>query len=181
MGSALFGGRTLSGFDMAFERGLAARPLFCCFFVAVAPFRAQFSVALPPLARSQAAAPAASAPAAAPAASAPAAAPLVLPAGPENPYRRFEIVSLGSFPIMLFYSGFCFDLGRYFANDFNSLYAPWPFQNQYSAPLTDADRYARIGAALGACVVVGAIDAYIHAMKVKKARRLREALEASEP
>jgi hypothetical protein len=138
--------------------------------------------ALPSLAQSQAAAPAASAPASSQAAAAPAAAALpVLPAGPENPYRRFEIVSLGSFPIMLFYSGFSFDLGRYFANDFNPLYAPWPFQNQYSAPLTDADRYARIGAALGACVVVGAIDAYIHAMKVKKARRLREALEASEP
>jgi hypothetical protein len=100
---------------------------------------------------------------------------------PENPFRRFEIVSLGAFPIMLFYSGFFFDLQRYFANDFNSLYAPWPFQSSTSAPLTDADRYTRIGAALGACAVVGLIDAYLHHLKVAKAERLREATESDAP
>ncbi len=100
---------------------------------------------------------------------------------PENPFRRFEIVSLGAFPIMLFYSGFFFDLQRYFVNDFNSLYAPWPFQSSTSAPLTDADRYTRIGAALGACAVVGLVDAYLHHLKVVKAERLREATESDAP
>ena len=102
-------------------------------------------------------------------------------AKPENPFRRFEIVSLGAFPIMLFYSDFFFDLDRYAANGFNYLYVPWPFKTQSSAPLTDSDRYARIGAALGACVVVGAVDAYLHAMKIKKAQRLREAQDSAEP
>jgi hypothetical protein len=97
---------------------------------------------------------------------------------PENPYSRFEIVSLGSFPIILFYTGFVFDLERYAANDFDSSYAPWPFQSAYSVALSDSDRLTRIGAALGGCMIVGAIDAYLHAVKVKKAKRLREAREA---
>jgi hypothetical protein len=98
--------------------------------------------------------------------------------GSENPFRRFEIVSLGSFPILLFYSDFSFDLGRYFANGFDSAYTPWPFKNQYSAPISDSERLTRIGAALGASIVVGAIDAYIHNEKSKKAKRLREARDA---
>lgn len=102
------------------------------------------------------------------------------PAAPENPIGRFEIVSLGSFPIMLFYTGFAFDLTQYAASNFDSAYAPWPFKNEYSAPLSDADRLTRIGVALGACVVVGAVDAYIHAQKARAAKRLRAAsLEAS--
>ena len=108
-------------------------------------------------------------------------APPFAPTAPENPFRRFEIVSLGAFPIMLFYSDFGFDLQRYSAHNFDSLYTPWPFKSPTSAPLTDSERYARIGVALGACVIVGAIDAYFHAMKVKKAKRLREALESTQP
>ncbi len=100
------------------------------------------------------------------------------PAKPENPFSRFEIVSLGSFPIMLFYTGFTFDLGRYVANGFSASYAPWPFQNEYSAALTDSDRLTRIGAAFGASMIVGAIDAYLHAEKLKKARRLHAAAES---
>jgi hypothetical protein len=104
--------------------------------------------------------------------------PLAVSAKPENPYSRFEIVSLGSFPFMLFYTGFVFDLGRYAANSFDSSYAPWPFQGAYSVALSDSDRLTRIGAALGASMVVGAIDAYLHAAKLKKAKRLREARES---
>ena len=104
-----------------------------------------------------------------------------VPAASENPFRRFEIVSLGAFPIMLFYADFGFDLQRFFAHNFDSYYAPWPFKNPTSAPITDTDRYERIGVALGACVIVGGIDAFIHAAKVRKARRLHEALESSQP
>jgi hypothetical protein len=93
----------------------------------------------------------------------------------ENAFSRLEIVSFGSFPIMLFYTGFAFDLQRFFANGFDSAYAPWPFQSSYSAPLSDSDRITRLGVALGASLIVGGIDAYFHAEKVKKARRLHEA------
>ncbi len=104
-----------------------------------------------------------------------------LPAPPENPYSRFEIVSLGSFPIMLFYADFAFDLQRYVSNGFASTYAPWPFKTEFSATLTDSQRLTRLGTALGASFVVGAIDAYLHFVKLKKAQRLREASESPGP
>jgi hypothetical protein len=97
-------------------------------------------------------------------------------AKPENPFYRFEIVSLGSYPITLFYVGFAFDLERYYANDFSSSYIPLVS----SSSLTDSDRWARLGAALGVSFLVGAIDAIIHDSKVKAAKRLHAAsLEAS--
>ena len=132
--------------------------------------------------------PASTAPAAAPSAAAAAAAaqadalPLLTPnASPENPLLRLEIVSLGSFPIMLFYTGFVFDLGRYFSNNLDSSYAPWPFQSIYSAPLSDSDRLTRAGVALGASLVVGGIDAFLHQMKLRKARRLHDAASDTNP
>jgi len=97
------------------------------------------------------------------------------PEKPENPLSRLEIVSLGSFPIMLFYTGFVFDLGRFFANNFDTAYAPWPIQSSYSAPLSESDRVVRLGVALGASFAVGGIDAYLHQAKLKKARRLHDA------
>ena len=148
----------------ALSRGLAALLLG---LAASAPLSAQAQTPSSP----------STAPASAPAPAASATPPV---APPENFFRRFEIVSLGAFPIMLFYSDFGFDLQRYFAHNFDSLYAPWPLKSPSSAPLTDADRYARIGVALGACVIVGGIDAYFHAMKVRKARRLHEALKSSQ-
>jgi hypothetical protein len=107
--------------------------------------------------------------------------PLTLSPKAENPFSRFEIVSLGSFPITLFYAGFVFDLQRYFANGRDSKYAPWPFKNAYSATLTDSDRILRLSCALGASFVVGVADAFLHAKKQKAAERLREAGEASSP
>jgi hypothetical protein len=93
----------------------------------------------------------------------------------ENPFSRFEIVSLGSYPIMLFYVGFAFDLQRYFASGNDPNYAPWPFTTSYSTPLSNSERLTRLGVTLGVSCAIGAIDAIIHASKVKAAKRLREA------
>lgn len=102
-----------------------------------------------------------------------------LKAAIENPISRFEIVTLGSYPIMLFYTDFIFDLTRYFQNGFNSNYAPWPFKSEYSATLTDTDRLVRLGVTLGASAVVGGIDALIHQLKLRAAERQRAAREDS--
>lgn len=109
--------------------------------------------------------------------------PVTYVAKAENPLNRFEIVSLGSFPIMLFYTGFFSDLALYIANFPDPIYLPWPMKNEksYSATLTDSERVTRIGIALGASVLVGGVDAYLHAVKVKKAKRLREAAESVSP
>jgi hypothetical protein len=93
----------------------------------------------------------------------------------ENPFLRFEIVSLGSYPITLFYTDFGFDLQRWVAKGYDSAYAPWPFKSTFSATLTDSERLTRLGVALGVSFAVGAVDAIIHASKVKAAKRLREA------
>ena len=93
----------------------------------------------------------------------------------ENPFSRFEIVSLGSFPITLFYVDFGFDLQGWFAHGRDVNYAPWPFKGIYSTALTDSQRLTRLGAALGVSFAVGAVDAIIHAGKIKAAKRLREA------
>ncbi len=94
----------------------------------------------------------------------------------ESALARFTIVTLGSFPIMLFYSDFSFDIGKFVYHGFDAGYAPWPFKSELSEPLTDAEKAWRIGAAVGASVAVGAIDYLIRQSKAKKARLRREAL-----
>jgi hypothetical protein len=93
----------------------------------------------------------------------------------ENPFRRLEIVSLGSYPISLFYIGFIYDIKRYYENNRESAYLPWPFNATSSVSLDNAERVSRLEAALCLSFTVGVIDAIIHASKVKKAKRLREA------
>jgi hypothetical protein len=92
----------------------------------------------------------------------------------ENPVSRFEIVSLGSYPITLFYVDFAFDFQSWLAHGRDANYAPWPVKGVFSSSLTDSQRLTRLGAALGVAFAVGAVDAIIHAKKVKAAERLRE-------
>jgi hypothetical protein len=93
----------------------------------------------------------------------------------ENPFLRLEIVSLGSYPISLFYIGFIYDIKRYYENNQDSAYLPWPFNATSSVSLDNSERVARLEAALCLSLSVGVIDAIIHASKVKKEKRLREA------
>jgi len=46
--------------------------------------------------------------------------------------RRFEVISIGVFPVVLFYTRMSFDLYRYTTNGFESQYLPWPFKNEFS-------------------------------------------------
>jgi hypothetical protein len=94
---------------------------------------------------------------------------------PENPLLRLEIVSLGSYPITLFYVGFIYDIKRYYENGKDAAYAPWPFRGTNAVALDNSERMARLEAALCLSFAVGIVDAAIHASKVKKAKRLREA------
>jgi len=89
----------------------------------------------------------------------------------ENPWRRFEIVSLGAFPISLFYVGFGFDLGRYFGSDFDYRYAPWPFQSSASILPSDSERLVRLASAAVLSLAIGGVDAIIHAGKMRAAQQ----------
>lgn len=94
----------------------------------------------------------------------------------EDPLGRLAIVSLGSFPILLFYTDFSFDLGKFLINGFDANYAPWPFKSEYSNAPSMGEKAARIGVAIGASAAVGAIDYFIRSARAKKARLQREAL-----
>jgi hypothetical protein len=90
----------------------------------------------------------------------------------ENILLRFEIVTLGSFPITLFYTDLGFDIYRYFDKlntdpDNSSYYIPL-FN---SIVLKDEESLQRLGVALGLSVSVGIADAVIHLLKVRDAKR----------
>ncbi len=75
--------------------------------------------------------------------------------------RRFEIVSLGAFPILLFYASFAGDAARYVRNGFDSTYAPWPFKNEQSYEPTDEEHWESVLTAAGLSVAFAALDALI--------------------
>ena len=75
--------------------------------------------------------------------------------------RRYEIISLGAFPIILFYTRFGFDIQRYIQNGFSPAYVPWPFKNENSYVPTDAEQVQSVLTAAGLAVVFGALDAIL--------------------
>jgi len=74
--------------------------------------------------------------------------------------RRFEIISLGAFPILLFYTRFGLDLKRYAEHGFDAEYAPWPFKNENSYAVTDDEQMISIATAAGLSLTFGALDAF---------------------
>lgn len=71
---------------------------------------------------------------------------------------RLGIVSAGALPLMVFYTDFAFDLGRFFLNGLDVAYAPWPFKNQYSETVATSERFLRLGVAAGLSLAVGLVD-----------------------
>ncbi len=52
---------------------------------------------------------------------------------------RFEIIAIGSFPVMYFYSSVGWDIERWSRNGFDQTYAPWPFKNEFSYRPTESE------------------------------------------
>lgn len=73
--------------------------------------------------------------------------------------RRYEIVSLGAFPLLLFYTRFGFDLKRFIDSGFSAEYAPWPFKNENSYEATDDEQLTSVLTAAGLSLAFGAADA----------------------
>ena len=78
-----------------------------------------------------------------------------------NAVRRFEIIALGSLPIMLFYTNVGFDLTRYFQNGFASQYAPWPFKNESSYKPTEDEQIRALKTAAVFSLSLAVADAAI--------------------
>ena len=78
---------------------------------------------------------------------------------------RFELIAVGSFPIMLFYSGVGSDLWRYVDSGFEASYAPWPFKNEYSYVPSESERNARLLTAAGLSIGVATLDFTLRALR----------------
>lgn len=87
----------------------------------------------------------------------------------ENPFRRFEIIAFGVFPLALFYADFGFDLEKYIANGFDSTYAPWPFKSDYAPDPTESEYLIRLSIAGGISLAVAGADAVIRAIRYRAA------------
>jgi hypothetical protein len=83
--------------------------------------------------------------------------------------RRFEIVSLGAFPVLLFYSRIALDAGRYVGSGFDSSYAPWPFRNEFSYTPDSDEQWLAVKVAVGLSIGVGLLDQLLLARR--KARQ----------
>ncbi len=75
--------------------------------------------------------------------------------------RRWEIISLGAFPIVLFYTKFVFDFTRYAGSGFNAYYAPWPFKNEYTYKPTNGEQAVMFLTAAGLSAAFGILDAVL--------------------
>lgn len=75
--------------------------------------------------------------------------------------RRFEIISLGAFPVLLFYSRIALDTGRYVGNGFDSSYAPWPFRNEFSYKPNNDEQWLAVKVAVGLSLSVGVLDYFL--------------------
>jgi hypothetical protein len=121
------------------------------------------------------AAPPAAPPATAPVTTPPAAA---LPAaeeyGPEEfaPWlrdlRRGEIILFGSFPVSLFVCFEVFDLYRFFANDYQIQYAPWPFRPQDAAQYSTGEKTGLLVAAVSVSLLVAGADYLIGRARARR-------------
>lgn len=79
--------------------------------------------------------------------------------------RRWEIVSLGAFPIALFYTHMVFDVSRYIGSGFDSAYAPWPLKNEFSYKPSPSEWGLMFLTAGAVAAAVGLTDAIILRIK----------------
>lgn len=75
--------------------------------------------------------------------------------------RRFEIVSLGAFPLLLSYTRLAVDIARFVGNDFAPGYTPWPFKPTNAVPFTAEEQWSSIFVAAGLAAAFGLADAII--------------------
>lgn len=87
-----------------------------------------------------------------------------------NLTRRFEIIAVGVFPFMLFYTRFTFDMYRYVSNGFDSMYAPWPFKNEFSYKPTDNEQYQAVLIAGIASLIFAGVDTFLYVKKQERKR-----------
>jgi hypothetical protein len=86
--------------------------------------------------------------------------------------RRGEIVAFGSFPFTMFLSTFTMDSIRFFKNDMNRAYLPWPLKGPGAIEMSREEKKQTLLIAAAASLSIALIDFAI--VKVKRHREARE-------
>jgi hypothetical protein len=86
--------------------------------------------------------------------------------------RRGEIVAFGSFPFTLFLSTFTMDSVRFFTNDMNRAYLPWPLKGPGAIEMSRDEKKQTLMIAAAASITIAFVDFAIVAIKRhREARR----------
>jgi len=72
--------------------------------------------------------------------------------------RRGEIILIGSFPLSMFLSYEFYDIYRYFSNNLQSAYRPWPFRTYDAVPYNGAENIGIIVSAVSLSIAVAVAD-----------------------
>ena len=89
-----------------------------------------------------------------------------------NYLRRYEVITLGSFPFTTMTVTTISTLYRYIDNDFDKNYIPNPLALTSSAANLDSDEQKLILlTAIGTSIVAGTVDLIIHVIKKEKAKK----------
>jgi len=72
--------------------------------------------------------------------------------------RRADIVAFGSFPFMLFFTTFAVDSYRFYSNDWDWRYAPWPLKAPGAIEMDESQRIASFTVAAGLSLLVAVVD-----------------------
>jgi len=84
--------------------------------------------------------------------------------------RRGEIILIGSFPLSMFFSYEFYDLYRYFSNNLDSSYRPWPFRTYDAVPYNSTEKIGIVLSALSVSFIVAVTDYLIGRIFKKKNR-----------
>ncbi|MDR1445161.1 MAG: hypothetical protein LBI94_09820 [Treponema sp.] len=82
--------------------------------------------------------------------------------------RRGEIVAFGSFPFTMFLSTFAMDSFRYFSNDRNSAYLPWPLKGPGAIEMSRQEKGQTLMIAAAASVTIALVDFTIVALRRRR-------------
>ncbi|MDR0668537.1 MAG: hypothetical protein LBF95_00510 [Treponema sp.] len=85
--------------------------------------------------------------------------------------RRGEIVAFGSFPFTMFLSTFAMDSIRFFKNDMNRAYLPWPLKGPGAIEMSTDEKKQTFMIAITASITIAIIDFAI--VRVKRHREAR--------
>ena len=87
--------------------------------------------------------------------------------------RRGEIMFFGSFPFSLFFSYEAYDIYRFFANDRQIQYAPWPFRRPDAVAYESYETTGVLVAAVSVSLVLAVVDYMIGKAIERRAAKRR--------